>query len=887
MCGVLGLICEKHREDLGRVAAELLKTLEYRGYDSTGAAIQGDDLEIQLVKGVGAPSVMVDQLGIVDLPGSIFCGQVRWATFGAVDDANSQPHMMSCKTLLYGAHNGNVTNCDDLKAWLTSEGHDVLSDNDGEMVVHTVEHYFAKQLSKEGGKDEPQDAETRRRCMRAALLDAGRKLQGSYAAVIVDPVSRTLWAIKQGSSLYFGIGQSEKSGRFGIASSDLSSVLKLTRVVVPMSEGEFCEFTPEYYQLYAIKDRVLRAGKREQLVEAGDKLERAPKRSRLRAKDTALMPPFEYFMDQEIRAQEQTCRNVVTIFSGGSEACKVLSPLIERLDKAELSSLRADLDRLRDQYDDDEIRKQFYALVDTEIGQKLIDSVPAELVATGLDVPPEQLAERLSSAEAGFFTDLLAMARGERDLLAVRLLDVVLEREEVAEYATAIDRFAGICMESLARGGRCFVICCGSSFHAAKAASIFFNEIARTELIPILPGEFRGQYAHSLKDGDLFIAVSQSGETKDLIDVLNVVIDSGRQIGRVAVVNNVNSTLAQEKAHLVIPLRCGPEIAVPATKSFINQMVVLYCLALRLGQRRLDGLPIGPEERDELAHELEDRLDKLVRLPELIKETFDSTDADVERAAQMLFLTPSIHILATRINAVAMEGALKIREVVLNHTEGFEGSEFKHGPNTILGFNTVFGPGEVDTMLKRMGVVLTDLVHRALTARMPQRSIERLVQLVTDSVFSPTQTLFSLNREELALFEKVQDRQRLIEALYSDYPLIFITGPDEQDVNLTVSQINTHKIRGAQTVVIAEDDPALRQAATKAPADNLTYQSVMVTLPRTDDTLITMFSSTVVLQRLALKMSELKMQYLDRLGIADHGVHPDVPKNVSKSITVD
>jgi glucosamine--fructose-6-phosphate aminotransferase (isomerizing) len=887
MCGVLGLICEKHREDLGRVAAELLKTLEYRGYDSTGAAIQGDDLEIQLVKGVGAPSVMVDQLGIVDLAGSIFCGQVRWATFGAVDDLNSQPHLMRCKTLLYGAHNGNVTNCDDLKAWLTSEGHDVLSDNDGEMVVHTVEHYFAKELSNEGGKEEPQDADIRRRCMRAALLDAGRKLQGSYAAVIVDPVSRTEWAIKQGSSLYFGIGQSEKSGRFGIASSDLSSVLKLTRVVVPMAEGEFCEFTPEYYQLYAIKDRVIRSGKKVQHVEAGDTLERTPKRSRLRAKDTALMPPFEYFMDQEIRAQEQTCRNVVTIFSGGTEACKVLSPLIDRLDKAELSSLRGDLDLLRDQYDDDTIRKQFYALVDTVTGQKLIDSVPADLVKSGVDVPPEQLAERLSSAEAGFFTDLMAMARNERDLLAVRLFDVLLEREEVAEYATAIDRFAGICMESLARGGRCFVICCGSSFHAAKAASIFFNEIAHTELIPILPGEFRGQYAHSLKDGDLFIAVSQSGETKDLIDVLNVVIDSGRQIGRVAVVNNVNSTLAQEKAHLVIPLRCGPEIAVPATKSFINQMVVLYCLALRLGQRRLDGLPIGPEEREELATQLEDRLDKLVRLPELIKETFDSTDADVEKAAQMLFLTPSIHILATRINAVAMEGALKIREVVLNHTEGFEGSEFKHGPNTILGFNTIFGPEEVDTMLKRMGVVLTDLVHRALTARMPQRSIERLVQLVTDSVFSPTQTLFSLNREELELFEKVQDRQRLIEALYSDYPLIFITGPDQQDVNLTVSQINTHKIRGAQTVVIAEDNPALRQAATKAPADNLTYQSVMVTLPRTDDTLITMFSSTVVLQRLALKMSELKMQYLDRLNIADHGVHPDVPKNVSKSITVD
>lgn len=887
MCGVLGLICEKNRDDLGRVAAELLKALEYRGYDSTGAAIQGDGLDVTLVKGVGAPSVMVDQLGIVDLKGSLFCGQVRWATFGAVDDLNSQPHLMRCKTFLYGAHNGNVTNCDNLKDWLVSEGHDVLSDNDGEMVVHTVEHYFARELSKIDAKNEPQDPKVRRECMRRALLDAGRKLQGSYAAVIVDPVSRTEWAIKQGSSLYFGFGQSEKSGHFALASSDLSAVLKLTRVIVSLAEGEFIEYTANEHQIYAIKDRVIKKGSQEEFIKAGDLVERKPVRSRLRAKDTALMPPFEFFMDQEIRAQEQTCRNVVTIFNGGSEAHRILSPFVAQIKEEEQADLNVSLEQMRDEYDDDKIRKLFHQIVDTETCQRLIDTIPEHLVKAGIDDPPEKLADRLSSAESGFYADLLYMARNARDLIAVRLFDVLLEQEEVADYAQAVDRFAGICMESLARGGRIFVVCCGSSYHAAKAASLFFNEISRTELIPILPGEFRGQYQHSIKDGDLFIAVSQSGETKDLIDVMNAIIDSGRQVGRVAVVNNVSSTLAQEKSHLVIPLRCGPEVAVPATKSFINQMVVLYCLALRLGQRRLDGLPIGQDERANLAAELNDRLEKLVRLPELIKETFDSTDADVERAAQLLFLKPSIHILATRINAVAMEGALKIREVVLNHTEGFEGSEFKHGPNTILGFNTVFGPQEVDAMLKRMGVVLTDLLHKGLNARMPQRSLERLVQLVTDSVFSPTQTLFSLKGEEVSLFESVHDRQRLVESLYTDYPLIYITGPDPQDVNLTVSQINTHKIRGASTVVIAEDNPALRQAATKAPSDNLTYQSVMVTLPRTDDTLITLFSSTVVLQRLALKMSELKMQYLDRLGIADHGVHPDVPKNVSKSITVD
>src|SRR2546430_17645834 len=131
MCGVIGLIYERPRADLGRIAAELLRTLEYRGYDSTGAAIQDGGDAVVLRKGVGAPSTMVHALGIVELGGQILGGQGRWATFGAATDENSQPHLVRCKpgaagiegAYLYGAHNGNVTNCDTLKGWLVDEGH--------------------------------------------------------------------------------------------------------------------------------------------------------------------------------------------------------------------------------------------------------------------------------------------------------------------------------------------------------------------------------------------------------------------------------------------------------------------------------------------------------------------------------------------------------------------------------------------------------------------------------------------------------------------------------------------------------------------------------------------------------------------------------------------
>ena len=881
MCGVIGVVYEKQRSDLGRIAAELLKTLEYRGYDSTGAAIQAQGEAWILKKGVGAPSLMVHSLGIVDLPGQIACGQVRWATFGAVTEANSQPHSVRCKTAMYGAHNGNVTNCDALKLWLTDEGHNVLSDNDGEMVVHCVEHYFARELALLGAN--VRETTARRAAMRRALVAANARLEGSFAAVVVDPVSRCVWAVKKGSSLYFGIGKDDIGGKFGIASSDLSSVLKLTRVVIPMREGEFVEFDAIGHQLYAVDEHLVQASGSNEKIVAGTAIERAPVRSRLRAKDTALVPPFETFMDQEISAQEETCRAVIRLYRGGSQAAQTLGKHLA--DSAQIQEMTAQIDQLRDQYADEAIRAAFHALVDSAPFAATMKGAPDRPKAA--DLLPERIAERLCSSEMGFFTDLLPMARHENDRLAVWLLDAFLEHGEAQEFAEAVQKFSSLCTESLGKGGRLFCVCCGSSYNAARAAALFFNELAHTDLVPLLPGEFRERVTRTLRDGDLFIAVSQSGETKDLIDVMNDTIASGFDIKRIGIVNNVNSTLAIEKSDVVIPLRCGPEIAVPATKSFINQLTVFYCLALELAQRRSASTLPHTADIELWRAELALRRDKLPTLPLLITETVRATQVEVEEAAQLLCLRPSIHLLAIRLTALAREGALKIREVVLNHAEGFEGSEFKHGPNTILGFNTILGPQQVDALLLAVGQVAQTLMKKAFAAGLGAESAQRLVQALTDTVMSASTTAFTLSPTEKRLFDDAMDRRELFQQFYADYPLIYLCGPDERDVNLAVSQINTHKIRGSNTVVIAEEHPGLRGAASKPPVDNPLYRHVYISLPRTGDILQVLFSATVVLQRLALRMSLLKMQYLDRLGILDHGVHPDVPKNVSKSITVD
>ncbi len=869
MCGVISLIFERDRDDLGRITAELLKALEYRGYDSTGAAVQGSTTEVVLRKGVGAPSRLVDELGIVDLAGRILCGQVRWATFGAVDQANSQPHVVSCKTALYGAHNGNVTNCDDLKLWLQSEGHQVVSDNDGEMVVHVIEQTFAELLEQDPDAPLPR----RRAHMRAAIGVAATRLEGSYAAVIVDPVSQTLWAIKNGSSLYFGIGEDERGGKFAMASSDLSAVLKMTRILVPLAEGELMEFSASEYQAL----RIQRDGS------APIPIERQAMRSRLRAKDTALHPPHTTFMEQEIHAQEATCRDVLRIFGGGSAQSRQAAPFIDGLAPDERAMIQTLVEALLDQCTDEAIATCFAKLMNNPAFRTLLGRLPAELRAPRA-ADAEALADSFCSADAGFCADLLAMATSTEERIAIRLLDAYLERFELAEYSAAITQFCEHCIHTLDCSGRIYLVCCGTSFHAAKAASLFFSDLARTEVLPLLPGEFRGQYADTLRNGDLLIAVSQSGETKDLLDVVNLVIQSGRAIGRIALVNNVNSTLAQEKGALVIPLRCGPEIAVPATKSFINQLTVFYCLAVRLAERRLTtGHVIEGQAGGE---ELSERNLSLPALPRLIRETIEQTGPAIEEAAQLLYLRPSMHLLATRLLAVAKEGALKIREVVLNHTEGIEGSEFKHGPNTILGFNTIYGPLQLESAMRMLASAVETVVARGQQADCAPEDLPRLARLALESVFEPS-LLDELDDEQRGWIDSPAIGQALRRSLEADYPLLFITGPEKRDVSLTISQINTHKIRGALPIVFAEDNTALRGAAQRPPSGTDDYRSVYIQLPETGDTLMTVFSASVALQQLALCMSVKKMAYLDGHGIHEHGVHPDVPKNVSKSITVD
>jgi glutamine---fructose-6-phosphate transaminase (isomerizing) len=884
-CGVLGMSLSKVSIDLGKYAAILLKALEYRGYDSTGAIFQGDKQKIKLLKDVGAPSTLVKTLGIENQSGRIFCGQVRWATFGTVTSKNAQPHEVKCKKHLYGAHNGNITNTTELKKFLLSQGHNIVSENDGEMLVHTIEHYFDIELVKFPAKQHKETA-IRRECLQKAIIKSSDKVVGSYAAVVVDPVTEYSYAIKAGSSLYFGIGEVE-GNKFTLASSDLTAVLKFTKQLVNLRQGEFIEFNKTEFQIYALKKLKIKIPNSETVsYEPGDKISRESVRSRLRAEDTELKPPYKYFLEQEIHAEVESTGKLIKLFHGGSNTGKRMIRLLKKVDLLnKMTEICNQIQATDDYAKQTKIFNDFERSADIE---KFYSKIQTNYQAIYNELVKENFEKKyFFSSDKNIFIELLNSHFNKRKLLVAKALDSITELDDVREFNKSVENFLKMLQHTYNNSRNIYLIACGTSYHASLIAALFFNEIANVDIIPVLPGNFRGLYSGSLRPDDIIIGISQSGETKDLIDIFDYVDDLEMDIKKVVLLNNLNSTLGQEKSDVTIPIYCGPEIAVPATKSFINQITLFYYLAIKIAEKNLsDCISKNSKKCLQLEKTVKMRLNSLDFIPKLIKETLETTEEQIEFVTSKIYFEPSMHLLATKILGVAKEGALKIRETLLNHAEGGEASEFKHGPNTILGKNTVFGIKNIRAMIKHYNENIDRMYILADQKKVSSKETRKISRAISNYVFKQSYP-FDLSPAAAELFEEVIKDFDFFETAFRNYPLIYITGPDEKDVNLTISQINTHKIRGADTFIIAEENDELLENTRTNPHDEGYYGWGYITLPKTGDTLLTVFSATIVLQLLALRMSEKKMEKLDRLRISDHGVHPDVPKNVSKSITVD
>ncbi len=272
MCGIVGYIGKKNQPiEMGLNA---LKRLEYRGYDSAGAAwFNKDKNDIFCLKKAGRISVLEEEMTNSNLvkQGNPFILHTRWASHGGINDANAHPHW-DCKRNIFLVHNGIIENYRVLKKRLLEEGHKLSSETDTEMLAHLIEKFFQGNLEE-------------------AVLKALKLVEGTYALAIIareDP--NKIVAAKRSSPLLIGVGENEH-----ILASDASAVIGRTKKVIYLDEGEVAVLTPESFSIFDINKI-----KKEKIVDEIDwDLEEAQKGG------------YKHFMLKEIMEEPEAIQNAI------------------------------------------------------------------------------------------------------------------------------------------------------------------------------------------------------------------------------------------------------------------------------------------------------------------------------------------------------------------------------------------------------------------------------------------------------------------------------------------------------------------------------------------------------------------------------------------------
>jgi glucosamine--fructose-6-phosphate aminotransferase (isomerizing) len=564
MCGIFGIVTTSD-QTLGPILIEAAKRLTYRGYDSVGAATLSGN-KIDLRKDVGRVEDVAARYHFEEMTGQRGMVQLRWATFGEPSQVNSQPHLDSDGDLV-GAHNGNVVNNFELRQQFMAEGLTVRSQNDGESCVHAVERYLKKGY-------EFIDA------IRLAYGD----LQGDYAFVIGRVADDKLYAIKKGSGLVVGIGDG-----FTCLSSDLPSILPLTREVLRIQDGEIITLYPDRVELRSVKDGSLIVRSTETVTETMDAVQKGG---------------YAHFMLKEIHEQPQVARELLHLLDGMAGA-----------------------------------------------------------------------------------------ASGEDD----RSLQTMLDKMWIARQL--------------------YFVGCGTSYHACLAGAVFLAQIAGRPAIPVLAPQFIPQYSPAVNHEDVGLFVSQSGETKDVLNALQMGESKGMTAFGLA--NVIGSTLTKA-TRCTLPLCCGYEISVPATKTFTNQVIAFLYLAYRLAGRDTTELAV---------------------VPELMEQTLQMVAPQVAAIAPIVNAWNDLYCLGYGATyPMALEGALKLKEITYAHCEGMLSTEFKHGPLSAVteGFPVLFAVGPQDVSLIVSGI--NEVTCRGARAIAIGEEDERLRANASDLIVLPKST---------------------------------------------------------------------------------------------------------------------------------------------------
>ena len=214
------------------------------------------------------------------------------------------------------------------------------------------------------------------------------------------------------------------------------------------------------------------------------------------------------------------------------------------------------------------------------------------------------------------------------------------------------------------------LIGCGTAYHACMIAKYWIEELTSLDVAIDIASEFRYK-TNKFKKNSLYIFVSQSGETADTFAALELC--NKNKMKTLSVVNVVESSIARN-SDFVLPIHCGAEIGVASTKAFIGQMLVLYILTLKISFVRGD-----IKKKD-----FENKIKLLKKLPDTIKKTL-SIESEIEEISNTFAEAKGSMFLGRGLAyPIAMEGALKLKELCYVHAEGYPAGEMKHGPLALI-----------------------------------------------------------------------------------------------------------------------------------------------------------------------------------------------------------
>jgi glucosamine--fructose-6-phosphate aminotransferase (isomerizing) len=217
---------------------------------------------------------------------------------------------------------------------------------------------------------------------------------------------------------------------------------------------------------------------------------------------------------------------------------------------------------------------------------------------------------------------------------------------------------------------RVLIAACGTSWHAGLAGKYMIEQLARVPVEVDYASEFRYRDP-VMSERTLLLVISQSGETADTIAALREAKERG---SKVLAICNVQGSMVTRESDGTILTHAGPEIGVASTKAFTSQMIALYLFAMYLGQLR------GALSAEESARHAQELAELPVKIERLLSESDDLEELarEFHRATDFLYLGRGINF------PVALEGALKLKEISYIHAEGYPAGEMKHGPNALI-----------------------------------------------------------------------------------------------------------------------------------------------------------------------------------------------------------